>query len=605
MRKENKNIFSRLVVSFVAIAAILAINTLNYKLSSSETTTYDCNGLSMTATNASGAPSTTLSGEANIKIATPSTPQPIKISITANSKLIGQAQPSGTNAWQFRWATTLWPTPGSIIIGATAYYSDGHICPVANTTNYHINSQQVSLLSLSAQPSRLDGYTNYSQLITITGAIAPTSNMPTAFSIDPYTIFEWPSTISVGTLYVPTNTFLDNSQRNFSSGNIAGTASIVVRAIYGGADVPVTIPVTVNARPTTTTNPDTSTSSSSSTNNSTPTDTNPTTSANSDTSTNTTASTATAMTETQVASSRIQVSTITQSCIESEITADRYSKIVSQESTITTQELDKTVSCFATSKYILPTSFSPVDPTKVEGLSVDNSVTAINKMENVTKTVDSVKKDTLKISGKAKPKTTVLIYIFSDPLIITTTSDSDGNWEYTLEDPLQPGKHEVYSVVNNGDGSYKRSDPLSFLISTVAATDANPSGLNLKLAATPTATATQSNRNLIYYIAGSIVAVAIAIISLFIAIRIHLKHKPRPVVAAGIDTAAVANTTIDTGSENQVSNQMTFVATDIDQPPTIQEDSAQTTAADSLQENSIQTTNPTSDAETEQQPTES
>ena len=68
------------------------------------------------------------------------------------------------------------------------------------------------------------------------------------------------------------------------------------------------------------------------------------------------------------------------------------------------------------------------------------------------------------VTGKAKPFQTVLVYIFSEPLVMTTTADADGNWSYELENPLEPGQHEVYAVVDEGDGQYKKSDPWGFII---------------------------------------------------------------------------------------------------------------------------------------------
>jgi hypothetical protein len=516
--------------SVIVIISAVLLTFIDAGRSSSQTTADGCIGLSMKVSTPTGSGdsvnTTALSGEADINITTPSTPQISQIIISANDKQIGQAQPSGTNNWIFKWATTLWPTVSSrsVILTAKANYADGHTCPVLSTMNpYYMTTQQTSTLNLVASPPSWDSNVNSSQLISVTSSLLPTSSTLSSLNINPYAIYEWSPSSYIGQIFSPTNTFLDNTQRNYTSGTTAGNNLITVTATYGGAVSTAIIPITVKALDTTTTAPATSSNQTITVT----TDTTKTTTPDTNAATATTAAT-TATTATQVTSSQVQVGTVTKSCVETEITTERYSTINSGTSRPTADELTKISNCFATSKYVLPSSFSPVDPMKIDTLTVENAVATVSKLENVTKTVDSVKKDTLKISGKAKPKTTVLIYVYSDPLIITTTSDSDGNWQYTLEDPLEPGKHEVYAVVNKGDGTYKRSDPLSFLISTASATAVNPNGLSLKLGETPTATASQSNSNLIYYIIGSGCALAVALVSLFIAIRIHLKHRPKP-----------------------------------------------------------------------------
>ncbi|MBU1164845.1 hypothetical protein KKA15_04785 [Patescibacteria group bacterium] len=85
------------------------------------------------------------------------------------------------------------------------------------------------------------------------------------------------------------------------------------------------------------------------------------------------------------------------------------------------------------------------------------------KVEEVVHTQESVS-PTLK--GTAEPDKIVTIYIYSDlPLMITTRTNEYGNWEYTLQNSLIDGDHEVYVVLNDNTGkvAYK-SSPLSFLV---------------------------------------------------------------------------------------------------------------------------------------------
>ena len=85
----------------------------------------------------------------------------------------------------------------------------------------------------------------------------------------------------------------------------------------------------------------------------------------------------------------------------------------------------------------------------------------------------------LKISGKALPDTYVTIYIYSDPIVLTVKTDSDGNWSYVLEDPVEEGTHEVYVAVTDGAGKITaKSSPLTF-VQTAEAASVVPSSVSI------------------------------------------------------------------------------------------------------------------------------
>ena len=63
-------------------------------------------------------------------------------------------------------------------------------------------------------------------------------------------------------------------------------------------------------------------------------------------------------------------------------------------------------------------------------------------------------------SGKADPNVTVNLFIYSDPIKVTTTSDADGNWSYTYSDPLPIGDHIVDIQTVASDGA--TSDQITF-----------------------------------------------------------------------------------------------------------------------------------------------
>ena len=86
-----------------------------------------------------------------------------------------------------------------------------------------------------------------------------------------------------------------------------------------------------------------------------------------------------------------------------------------------------------------------------------------------------------------------------------------------MQDPIEAGKHEVYAVVDRGDGVYQKSSPFDFLIGTAVAESGNPDALSLALAAD--ATPTQSNRSMLIYIISAAVIVLVVVIATIVIVK--------------------------------------------------------------------------------------
>lgn len=551
MRYVKKHFFSKLMLTVLIIGTVIAINLTNINNSFSQTVTNDCSNLSMTVTNANNSITNYLYGEVYVKISTPSTPQPTKITVMANQKIIGQAQPSSSNTWLFKWVSSVWPTPGNVSLDVKIQYNEGYFCQITNDVIYRISSAPSIFLNSYSIPSKLSVMVNSINSIKLTSSLLPTPDLIEYYDINPYVIYEWPSVTPLGNLYVTESNFSNNDNINFFANNKIGNDTIFAKAIYGGVEKIIEIPISVNSSQTNPSpeNPNTSVSNNISTDSS----IDITSSSNTSSSATNETTQAIPTTETQITSSKLQVSKITQSCLESEINPDRYLEIINKDSLMTANELEKTMNCFATSKYILPSIFSPINPLEIEKINVDSRLVSISKIENIPTTAESNNGETLKISGKSKPESLVLIYIYSDPLIITTKSDKEGNWQYTINDPMQPGKHEVYVVVNKEDGSFNRSNPFEFIISNVAASELNPNGLNLKLSGNPTETASQSNNNLIYYVTVSTFVILVAIMILLIIIKIN-KNKNKLLTPSVTDISQI-NINESTGTIDSQDNE--------------------------------------------------
>jgi uncharacterized membrane protein len=181
----------------------------------------------------------------------------------------------------------------------------------------------------------------------------------------------------------------------------------------------------------------------------------------------------------------------------------------------TPYEFNSFQACFAAKKNVVPSIFAPKEPAAVKNLPESKTV-SLGELKNQTiKTPDdNQEKEVLVFSGKAAPGSVVLLYVFSEPLVLTTTADADGNWSYELEDPLAPGEHEVYAVVDRGDGEYERSPLASFAVQTASASESNPNGYGLRLAAEPTIGA--NNRSLNLFVASTVAIVGILLVITFV-----------------------------------------------------------------------------------------
>ena len=123
-------------------------------------------------------------------------------------------------------------------------------------------------------------------------------------------------------------------------------------------------------------------------------------------------------------------------------------------------------------------------------------------------------KGTVKFTGKAEPDQLIYLYIFSDPIVVSVKSDSNGDWEYELDDGLDTGEHKIYVAVKNDDNTIKaKSSALSFFVGNVvaASTDENQ-----------VATTTKSSNYLFYYI-----MFAVSFVTLIISVIFYMLTKKK------------------------------------------------------------------------------
>lgn len=558
---QNKKI-SRLlrIISIVSVFAIVLTTLHAAKSQSISGTTYCPSGFQLmlpTATN--------LMGTVPVNLTIPnSTTMPITaVELRSNDLFIGRMQPSNTYSWALPWITNLFAGPTAKTANLSAYVFSGN-SPICNTQPVSVTvlNSTTATLTTTVLPSTWQGPMGSSQLMSA----APKTSTAT-YDLRPYAKTTWQSSIG----NIVSN---DPNNAQFSAGFTVGSGSIVARSTYGGASAEVTIPIKVLES----TAPLPATTTTSTSNNTTKPATTTTT-----TSTTTQSGTGTSNTTTTTAPTAIptQVNTTIQECLVRVLGADRYKAINTKSDRPTATEVEAMNPCFAVSNYIVPANFSPVEPNKqtIGTLPVAKE-TVIHKLENVSQQKSTASTTGLKISGTSKPNSRVVIYVFSDPLVLTTTADANGNWTYTLDDPIKPGNHEVYSVVDRGDGVYERSAPMSFVIATAEAANTNPQGLSLQLA--DAQTPKQSDTGLAYYLvaAGALVALVAISFTGFMIIKTRRKKRANkqsePTQSQLINTeptdSSAANTPAAPVSSTEVPEPTNFSPTpqspEEDNPPT-------------------------------------
>lgn len=78
----------------------------------------------------------------------------------------------------------------------------------------------------------------------------------------------------------------------------------------------------------------------------------------------------------------------------------------------------------------------------------------------------------IELNGKGPANTEIQLNIFSEPIVVNTTTDANGDWVYTLHDSLEAGRHEIYLSVQDEQGVVVgRSEVMAFFVPEAFAQD--------------------------------------------------------------------------------------------------------------------------------------
>ncbi|HTK59894.1 MAG TPA: Ig-like domain-containing protein [Candidatus Baltobacteraceae bacterium] len=121
----------------------------------------------------------------------------------------------------------------------------------------------------------------------------------------------------------------------------------------------------------------------------------------------------------------------------------------------------------------------------------------------------------IRLSGVAAPNSIVTIFVYSYlPIVVTTTTDANGNWTYDFGSKLAEGRHEAYVSVNDDTGKLvAASSPLAFFVKeaqAVSEEDFLRPDVNVEAATPPLSR---------WFIYGGVALIALALVLVFMIVR--------------------------------------------------------------------------------------
>jgi len=175
----------------------------------------------------------------------------------------------------------------------------------------------------------------------------------------------------------------------------------------------------------------------------------------------------------------LKVDTKIKECINSAVTKGRLAKIKAGDIEPTNSERSKVAVCFEKIND-LQLVFLPIPPDQIPFLKVDSSLVSIKSVKTTYQKSDSGKEQPLvTYTGAGKPNSSLDLYFFSDPIVVTVDTDANGTWSYNLDVPLDPGTHVSYVAAKTG-GEAVRSEVFRFSVAQAEAADGREGGLIVK-----------------------------------------------------------------------------------------------------------------------------
>lgn len=198
------------------------------------------------------------------------------------------------------------------------------------------------------------------------------------------------------------------------------------------------------------------------------------------------------------------------SCLSSTVTDERMEELKLGKDKPTESEKEDVKSCLANLNDVQ----TKIVPAPSEEVPFMEEVKAVQVKSTFTQTVkmgENVEDKRLVLSGKGPKNTIVDIYIYSDPIVVTTQTDENGDFIYKMSEPLNSGSHIAYAVYKQNDGTNVRSAVYNF---EVAAADTSANNLLNEEQASKA-----PNRFVYYVIAFVVAALGLSLIGVYFAFR--------------------------------------------------------------------------------------
>ena len=157
----------------------------------------------------------------------------------------------------------------------------------------------------------------------------------------------------------------------------------------------------------------------------------------------------------------------------------------------------------------------PLDqPVFAGGIDADYQVEEVNN-----RVLEGRPENRLVFRGRAEANTVVTLFVYSSlPVVVTTRTNANGDFEYVFADALVNGKHDVYVALTNETGKIeKKSRPFSFFVDTALAVDEDSFvAANIEIS-------DRSTRYLYFYVVGGFMAVMAGLALFFATWRRRVK----------------------------------------------------------------------------------
>ncbi|MBI2984227.1 MAG: hypothetical protein HYY50_01215 [Candidatus Kerfeldbacteria bacterium] len=161
-----------------------------------------------------------------------------------------------------------------------------------------------------------------------------------------------------------------------------------------------------------------------------------------------------------------------------------------------------------------PAATQPIEHPKRTGTANPEKLKVLT-VANVDRAAEE--KPVLKLTGVGPPNSIVTIFIYSNPIVVTTRTDASGNWSYSLDRNLVDGQHEVYVTITDQTGKIvEKSNPLSFFVAEARAVSEE------EFVRREVPSTRPSDTYLFLYIAGASLMVTLTIL-VFLLLRLNRK----------------------------------------------------------------------------------